>query len=63
MDYLRLGSSGLMMSRIGLAMMSHGDPGSQRWVRREDDAEPVIRHAAIDASPSRQHGMVIWDTW
>lgn len=46
-----------MVSRIGLAMMSHGDPGSQRRARREDDAGPVIRHAAIGASPSRQHGM------
>jgi 1-deoxyxylulose-5-phosphate synthase len=45
MDYLRPGSSGLMVSRIGLAMMSHGDPGSQRRAWREDDAEPIIRHA------------------
>ena len=46
MDYLRLGSPGLMVSGIGLAIMSYSDPGSQSWARREDDAEPVIRHAA-----------------
>ncbi len=38
MDYLRLGSSGLTVSRIGLGMMSYGDPGAQSWALREDDA-------------------------
>jgi len=53
MDYPRLGSSGLTVSRIGLGMMSYGDPGSQSgdpdsqsWAVREDDAEPIVRHAA-----------------
>src|SRR5260221_399952 len=30
-DYLRLGSSGLQVSRIGLGMMSYGDAGERAW--------------------------------
>jgi 1-deoxyxylulose-5-phosphate synthase len=62
MDYPRLGSSGLTVSRIGLGMMSYGDPDSQSgdpdsqsWALREDDAEPIVRHAA-DA------GIIFFDT-
>jgi len=29
MAYVRLGSSGLTISRIGLGMMSYGDPAAQ----------------------------------
>jgi 1-deoxyxylulose-5-phosphate synthase len=46
MDYLRLGSSALTVSRIGLGMMSFGDPRSQSWALREDDAAPIVAHAA-----------------
>jgi hypothetical protein len=31
MNYPRLGSSGLMVARIGLAMMSRRDPRWQSW--------------------------------
>ena len=55
MEYARLGSSGLQVSRIGLGMMSYGDPGIQDWALREDDAEPIVRHAA-DA------GIMFFDT-
>jgi len=55
MDYLRLGSSGLTVSRVGLGMMSYGDAGAQRWALREDDAEPIIRHAA-------DTGIIFFDT-
>ena len=55
MEYRRLGSSGLMVSRIGLGMMSYGDPGNQQWGLREDEAEPIVRHAA-DA------GIIFFDT-
>jgi aryl-alcohol dehydrogenase-like predicted oxidoreductase len=55
MEYARLGSSGLQVSRIGLGMMSYGDPGVQDWALREDDAEPIVRHAA-DA------GIMFFDT-
>jgi 1-deoxyxylulose-5-phosphate synthase len=55
MDYLRLGSSGLKVSRIGLGMMSYGDPASQNWALPEDDAEPIVRHAV-------EAGIIFFDT-
>lgn len=55
MDYLRLGSTGLMVSRIGLGMMSYGDPARQSWALTEDQAEPVVRHAA-------ESGIIFFDT-
>jgi 1-deoxyxylulose-5-phosphate synthase len=44
-DYVRLGGSGLKVSRIGLGMMSYGDPAAQSWALREDQAEPIVRRA------------------
>ena len=55
MEYRRLGSSGLMVSRIGLGMMSYGDPGRQSWALTEDQAEPIVRQA-VDA------GIIFFDT-
>src|SRR5262245_43667132 len=49
MDNLPLGSTGLMVSRIGLGMMGYGDPAIQSWALTEDQAEPVVRHAADTA--------------
>jgi aryl-alcohol dehydrogenase-like predicted oxidoreductase len=54
-EYLRLGASGLTVSAIALGMMSYGDPGAQRWALGEDDAEPVVRHAA-------EAGVTFFDT-
>lgn len=56
MDYARLGSTGLKVSRICLGCMSYGDPhktapdGSRRWpwALREDDARPFFKRA-LDA--------------
>ena len=45
MDYARLGSSGLRVSRICLGMMSYGDPAWRPWMLAEDDAEPIVRRA------------------
>jgi aryl-alcohol dehydrogenase-like predicted oxidoreductase len=45
MDYPQLGSSGLRVSRIGLGMMSYGDPAVQRWALGEEQAEPIVRRA------------------
>jgi aryl-alcohol dehydrogenase-like predicted oxidoreductase len=45
MDYTRLGSSGLKVSRICLGMMSYGDPASRAWFLGEDAAEPIVRRA------------------
>ncbi|HEV7933597.1 MAG TPA: aldo/keto reductase [Actinomadura sp.] len=45
MEYTRLGSSGLKVSRICLGMMSYGDPASREWFLGEDAAEPIVRRA------------------
>jgi aryl-alcohol dehydrogenase-like predicted oxidoreductase len=55
MQYVRLGSSGLKVSRIGLGMMSYGNPTAEAWVLPQDAAEPIIRHA-VDA------GVTLFDT-
>ena len=55
MQYVRLGSSGLKVSRIGLGMMSFGDPAAEAWFLSEEAAEPIVRHA-VDA------GVTFFDT-
>ncbi|GLH98540.1 aldo/keto reductase [Phytohabitans aurantiacus] len=55
MRYVRLGSSGLKVSRIGLGMMSFGNPAAEPWFLSEDAAEPIVRHA-VDA------GVTFFDT-
>jgi hypothetical protein len=45
MDQLRLGSSGLHVSRLALAMMSFGDTSRRRWVLDESAAEPIVWRA------------------
>ena len=46
MEYVRLGKTGLKVSRICLGMMSYGDPKSREWALEEDAAEPFVRRAA-----------------
>ncbi|WP_066944611.1 aldo/keto reductase [Microtetraspora fusca] len=47
MDYVRLGNTGLKVSRICLGMMSYGDPDKWGgWVLPQDQAEPIVRKAA-----------------
>jgi 1-deoxyxylulose-5-phosphate synthase len=55
MDYARLGTSGLKVSRLGLGMMSYGDPARQGWAIGEDEAEPIVRRAA-------EAGITLFDT-
>src|SRR5947207_9393621 len=45
MEYVRLGTSGLRVSRICLGMMSYGSPLWRAWMLEEDAAEPIIRRA------------------
>lgn len=45
MDYARLGSSGLRISRIVLGMMSYGSPAWRPWVLSEEAARPFVRRA------------------
>ncbi|GAA2400945.1 aldo/keto reductase [Nonomuraea africana] len=55
MRYVKLGSSGLQVSRICLGMMTYGDPGSWEWMLREDAAEPIVRRAV-------EAGVTFFDT-
>ncbi len=55
MQYTRLGSSGLKVSRIALGMMSYGDPGAVAWFLPEEKAEPIVRRAV-------EAGVTLFDT-
>ena len=55
MDYVRLGSSGLKVSRICLGMMSYGSKTERAWHLTEADAEPLVK-AAVDG------GVIFFDT-
>ena len=57
MDYTRLGSSGLVVSRLALGCMSFGDKNAGRmtWILDDDDAAPIFRQA-VDL------GITFWDT-
>jgi 1-deoxyxylulose-5-phosphate synthase len=54
-QYTRLGSSGLLVSRFGLGMMSYGDPRMEGWYLSEDAAEPIVRRAV-------EGGVTFFDT-
>jgi aryl-alcohol dehydrogenase-like predicted oxidoreductase len=45
MEYTRLGSTGLQVSRICLGMMTYGDPDWREWTLGPDDAEPFVERA------------------
>ncbi len=47
MEYVKLGNTGLDVSRLCLGMMSYGDPGrgNHTWSLPEDEARPFIRRA------------------
>ncbi|MFB8279053.1 aldo/keto reductase [Nocardia colli] len=55
MEYLRLGTSGLVVSRLCLGMMSYGSPASRDWILGEDAAEPIVRQAV-------ESGVTFFDT-
>ncbi|HME63382.1 MAG TPA: aldo/keto reductase [Streptosporangiaceae bacterium] len=55
MEYVRLGSAGLMVSRICLGMMSYGSQAERAWHLDEAAAEPIVK-AAIDG------GVTFFDT-
>lgn len=41
MNYVRLGDSGLKVSRLCLGCMTYGDPAWRPWVLKEDEARPL----------------------
>ncbi len=45
MDQVRLGVSGLHVSRVCLGMMSYGNDSDRPWVLDEAAAEPIVRQA------------------
>ena len=55
MEYVRLGRSGLKVSRICLGMMSYGDNSERKWHLDEVAAEPIVRRAV-------EHGVTYFDT-
>jgi 1-deoxyxylulose-5-phosphate synthase len=57
MDYTRLGTSGLKVSRITLGCMSFGDTsrGFNQWALNDEQAEPIFRQAV-------ELGITFWDT-
>jgi aryl-alcohol dehydrogenase-like predicted oxidoreductase len=54
-EYTRLGSTGLEVSRIWLGMMSYGDPGWREWVLDEAASEPFVTRAL-------ELGITVFDT-
>jgi 1-deoxyxylulose-5-phosphate synthase len=48
MDYVRLGQSGLKVSRLCLGTMNMGTPQWKPWIFDEAQSEPIVRHA-LDA--------------
>ena len=58
MDSVRLGETGLKVSRLALGCMSYGDPktaGAHRWSLDDEDAQPFFRQAV-------ELGITFWDT-
>ena len=57
MQYTRLGTSGLKVSRIALGCMSFGDTsrGFNEWALDDEAAEPIFRQAV-------ELGIAFWDT-
>jgi aryl-alcohol dehydrogenase-like predicted oxidoreductase len=56
MEYTRLGSSGLRVSRIALGCMTYGEPrGFNTWSLDEEASQPFFRQAV-------ELGITLWDT-
>ena len=55
MDQVRLGATGLHVSRVCLGMMSYGNDSDRPWVLDEAAAEPIVRRAV-------EGGLTFFDT-
>ena len=55
MDYVRLGSTGLKVSRICLGMMTYGTPAWHPWTLDEAASRPFVKHAL-------ERGVTFFDT-
>lgn len=45
MQYIRLGNSGLQVSKLCLGTMNMGTPDWKPWIFNEQQSEPIVRHA------------------
>lgn len=45
MEYIRLGNSGLNVSRVCLGTMNMGSKEWKPWIYNEEESEPIVRHA------------------
>jgi aryl-alcohol dehydrogenase-like predicted oxidoreductase len=48
MEYIRLGSTGMKVSRLCLGMMTYGSKQWREWILEEDEARPFVKRA-LDA--------------
>ena len=55
MDYVRLGNTGLRVSRLCLGMMTYGTPTWRSWVLDEEQSRPFVKRAL-------EHGINFFDT-
>jgi aryl-alcohol dehydrogenase-like predicted oxidoreductase len=55
MEQVRLGGTGLHVSRVCLGMMSYGNDSDRPWVLDEDAAAPIVRRAV-------EGGITFFDT-
>ncbi|GLY90278.1 aldo/keto reductase [Actinoallomurus iriomotensis] len=55
MRYVRLGASGLKVSRVCLGMMTFGDTATRKWHLEEEAAEPIVEQAV-------EAGVTFFDT-
>jgi len=55
MEYVRLGSTGMKVSRVALGMMSYGDADKRPWTLNLEDSEPIVRRAV-------EAGVTFFDT-
>jgi len=55
MEYVRLGATGLTVSRLCLGAMTYGDPAWRPWILSEEQGRPLIRRAL-------EHGITFFDT-
>src|SRR5690349_24897910 len=55
MDYVRLGTTGLKVSRLCLGTMTYGTPAWRPWVLDEATSRPFIKRAL-------EHGINFFDT-
>jgi len=55
MEYVRLGRTGMKVSRLSLGCMTFGDPSWQKWMLDEAASRPIIEKAV-------EHGINFFDT-